>query len=91
MSRRSRRSVSPALLVWLALALLAWNALTGPARLPHVAAALILGAAAGAGWGLAAGWRFRGRVDRAIRRALGYLIWRWGVRVTVHKEDWWSS
>jgi hypothetical protein len=73
------------MLAQIALWLLAWQGLTGPLHLPHVAAALILGAA----WGLAAGFRLRGRVDRAVRRTVGRLIWRWGIRISVARGRQW--
>jgi hypothetical protein len=76
MRRRRHRSSTPAVLAQILLWLLAWQALTGPAHLPHVAAGIILGAA----WGIAAGFRLRGRLDRAVRRAMSRLIYRWMYR-----------
>lgn len=75
MRHRRHRSSPAAMLVQIALWLLAWQALTGPAHLPHVAAGFILGAA----WGIAAGFKLRGRLDRAVRRCMRRLIWRWGL------------
>lgn len=85
MSRRRRRSSTPAMLIQVALWLLAWGALTGPVHLPHVAAALLLGAT----WGLAAGFRLRGRLDRAVRRAVRHIIFRYGIRITIARSRRW--
>ena len=85
MRRRRHHSSTPAMLAQIALWLLAWDALTRAAHLPHVAAALLLGAA----WGLAAGFRLRGRLDRAVRRTVNRLIWRWGIRISIARSRRW--
>jgi hypothetical protein len=77
-SRRRRRASIPGLLVHAVLLALAWTALTDVLHLGHTAAALVLGAT----WGLLAGWRFRGHVERTMRRLVRRAFWRFGVRVS---------
>lgn len=90
MARRRRRAGPGTRLVILAItAWFLWYLLNRIPRLSSTAAALITGLAVGILWGLVTGWRFRGTVDRAIRRLIWRLIHRWGHRIRIDKEDWW--
>jgi NhaP-type Na+/H+ or K+/H+ antiporter len=76
--RRNRPGPGRRLLVQAVTVWLIW---LGLRHVPHVsgtAAALVAGAA----WGLLAGWRFRGRLERSMRRLVRRAFWRFGVRVS---------
>jgi putative flippase GtrA len=79
MARRRRRAgpgerlLIQAITVWFL-----WYVLSHVPHVTSTAAALI----AGAVWGLLAGWRFRGRIERSMRRLVRRAFWRFGVRVS---------
>lgn len=67
-----RRLVVQAVTVWLF-----W---VGLRHVPHVSSA-VAALAVGAGWGLLAGWRFRGRIERTMRRLVRRALWYAGVEI----------
>lgn len=78
MSRRRRRADRRAFLAHAAVALLVWAILARALHVPGTAATL----AAGATFGLLAGWRMRGAFERWVRRLVRRAFWRFGVRVS---------
>lgn len=78
MSRRGRRADRRALLAHAAIAAAVWAVLAHGFGVPRTAATL----AAGATFGLLAGWRMRGAFERWLRRTVRRAFWRFGIRVS---------
>lgn len=78
MSRRRHRTSGRTLLADAAAAVLVWALVAHLLHIPGPAATL----AAGATFGLLAGWRLRGRFERWLRRLVRRAFWRFGVRVS---------
>lgn len=83
MSRRRRRGFAlPGWVLWAAFSWLAWAALahwiglTGPATTLGLAAI----------WGALAGWHWRGRFERWLRRLLRRALWRFGIHVSIGRR-----
>lgn len=78
MARRRRRAgPGRALLVQAVTVWFLWLCLNAIPHVTSTVAALI----AGAGWGLLAGWRFRGRIERTLRRLVRRALWYAGVEI----------
>lgn len=76
--RRSRPGLGQRLLVQGVTVWFLWLCLD---HVPHVSSA-VAALGAGAAWGLLAGWRFRGRVERTLRRLIRRAFWCVGIRIT---------
>lgn len=62
-----------------------WFALTHVPHITDMAATL----AAGATFGLLAGWRARGAAERAMRRMVRRAFWRFGIRISLARSRRW--
>lgn len=78
MTRRRRRTgPGRRLLVQVVTVWFLWLCLDAIPHVNSTAAALTVGAA----WGMLTGWRFRGHVERTLRRLVRRALWYAGVEV----------
>ena len=85
MSRRRRRATGRAFVAHAITAWAVWLLLTHVLHVSDAAATL----AAGATFGLLAGWRARGAFERWMRRVVRRLFWRFGVHVSFGRGRRW--